>query len=339
MGACGMFKVPFRQSQWWLTILHGWQVFGIREFLVQRQISLVTMAETGRNAAQGVASPLSPRGESRMAEKISRATAEAYVGIAIAVFVGVFPVTWWAKIVLMVIVGGLAVDIAFRSPKTINLHWLKKVGLSLLSIGVLSVISYFPIRKQYVEDNAGTLDGDLHGAGEVFTNEKSRAVPAVEIGDSKSILYMTPSKPGQPVQPYFIPFPDAEFRTEYGKNGPMVSTTVRDGDGHIVATIDNNHWNVYPPYCSDKNYTDHALEILDASLHVVLQIRIFPNEVQVQGEWWDNQGKGLRIVKSPLELKPGALVLPLSQNNRKNDVLIKPIFRYPSKYHWREFLH
>lgn len=272
-----------------------------------------------------------------MAKKISRSTAEAYVGIGIAIFIGVFPVTWWIKIGLMLIAGCLAVDIAFRNPRTIQLSWLKKTALAASGVAFLAAFGYVPIHKQYAEDNANALDGDLHGAGEVFADGKSRGVPAVEIGDSESILYIAPPKPGEPVQPYFVPFPDAEFKTEYGKSGPLVSTTVRDGDGHIVATIENNHWNVYLPYCSDKNYTDDALEILDASLHVVLQIKIYPNTVQVQGEWWDNQGKGLRIVKSPLKSKPGGVVLPLSQRDRKNEVLIKPMFRYPSKYHWGKF--
>jgi hypothetical protein len=146
-------------------------------------------------------------------------------------------------------------------------------------------------KAQWRGKMAAALEGDLRGAGEIFTDGKVRGVPGIEMGDGGSFLWMLPPKPGQPVQPYFVPFPDAEFRTEYGKAGPLVSTTIRDGDGHIVAVMDSNHWNVYLPYCSDKNYTDDALEILDASFHVVLQIKIYPNVVQVQGEWWDNQGR------------------------------------------------
>jgi len=116
-----------------------------------------------------------------------------------------------------------------------------------------------------------------------------------------------------------------------------VTTTIRDGDGHIVADIKGNHWTIYPQFCADKNYTDSALEILDDSLHVVLQLQILNDRVRVQGEWWNNEGKGLRVVKSPVESKPGGLVLILGPKDKKNDVLIKPIFRYPSKHHWGEF--
>jgi hypothetical protein len=183
------------------------------------------------------------------------------------------------------------------------------------------------------EEMAAALEGDLRGATEVFDDGKLRITPMVQIGTTETILMLIPSNQ---LEPYFKPFPDAEFRVEFGRRGPVVSTTVRDSGGHIIATINKNHWRVYPPFCQEKNYTEDALEILDSSLHVVLQVKLLLDRVQVQGEWWDNQGHGIRISKSP-DPKRGQ-VAPLGPQIKRNEALIQHMFKYPSKYHWQEFV-
>jgi hypothetical protein len=183
------------------------------------------------------------------------------------------------------------------------------------------------------EEMAAALEGDLRGAGEVFDDGKLRITPMVQIGTTESILMLIPSNQ---LEPYFKPFPDAEFRVEFGRRGPVVSTTVRDSSGHIAATINKNHWRVYPPFCKEKNYTEDALEILDSSSHVVLQLKLLPDRVQVQGEWWDNQGHGLRISRSS-DPKRGQ-VIHLGPQIKRNGAIIQPMFKYPSKHHWQEFV-
>jgi hypothetical protein len=190
-----------------------------------------------------------------------------------------------------------------------------------------------PSDSQRREEMAAALEGDLRGAGEVYDDGKLRMTPMVQIGTTGSVLMLIPSNQ---LEPSFKPFPDAEFRVEFGRRGPIVNTTVRDSHSHIVATINKNHWRVYPPFCQEKNYTEDALEILDSSLHVVLQVKLLLDRVQVQGEWWDNQGHGLRISKSP-DPKLGQLTRSNPQIKR-NEALIQPMFKYPSKHHRQEFV-
>jgi len=190
-----------------------------------------------------------------------------------------------------------------------------------------------PADSQRREKMAAALEGDLRGAGDAFDDGKLRITPMVQIGTTESILELLPSSQ---LEPSFKPFPDAEFRVEFGRQWPLVSTTVRDSKGHIIATINKNHWRVYPPYCQEKNYTEDALEVLDSSLHVVLQLKLLQDRVQVQGEWWDNQGHGLRISRSS-DPKRGQLV-HLGPQVKRNEALIQPMFRYPSKQHWQEFI-
>lgn len=221
----------------------------------------------------------------------------------------------------------LLVQVHFGIPKKIPLRLLITLGLS----GIFLVSFYSLARGQWCEEKSALPEGNLIGAG--GTHYSNLATPWVQIGDSETKFIMAPQAT---IQPYFKPFPDAEFLVEGGSKGPLISTTVRDRLGNLVVEIKRSHWRVYPPYCSDKNYSKYAFEAKDSSGHVLLQIRLVPPMwIQVQGEWWNNEGKGIRILKS----KDGVHgeVIPLGSQNQHNDELIQPIFKYPSKEHWGEF--
>jgi len=254
---------------------------------------------------------------------------------ALAIFVGiVMPVTArWIGFAICVIVFSYSVLQTLQA--TEGLRGSIKLGLSTASAAIFSACCLGIAHGQWIHEQAEAKEGNLRGAGEAFRDQSSRMVPLVQVDNTGTIFMMATPKPGDVPAPYFQPFPDAAFEVESGKNGPLVSTTVRDSDGHIVVTISRNHWVVYPPFCQDKNYTDDALEVLDSSLHVVLQIRLLPNTVQVQGEWWDNQGSGLRIMKNPANPKAG-MAAALGTKIRHNELLIQPIFKYPSRDHWQE---
>jgi hypothetical protein len=213
---------------------------------------------------------------------------------------------------------------------------VKKTSMRVIQAATIIVGIAVEIAVLYpfwCQEQAAALEGDLLGAGpDLLPNG---ATPFLQVGDSKSMMIMLPQKE---VQPYFKPYPDAELLFESGSKGPLVSTTVRDRFGNLVVEIKQNHWRIYPPYCSDKNYTKYALEVKDSSGHVLLQLKLVggPPRVQVQGEWWSNEGKGLRVVKAKDGLR--GLVIPLVPENQHNDDLIQEIFRYPSKDHWREFV-
>lgn len=220
-------------------------------------------------------------------------------------------------------------------PSLAALPLVVKFSLGVGLTGFLIAGSYCPLRTVWRGEMAASLEGDLFGAGDEFMDGKSRVAPEVQIGDSESILVMEPS---EHPEPYFKPFPDAEFRVELGKKGPLVSTVIRDSEGHTVVSLERNHWRVYPPFCQDKNYTEDALEALDSSGHVIFQLRIpktRPPRVQVQVEWWDNQGSGLRIMRVPNG--NNGIIFRLGSKVKRNESLIPPIFLYPSANHWGEF--
>jgi hypothetical protein len=121
-------------------------------------------------------------------------------------------------------------------------------------------------------------------------------------------------------------------RVAWGANGwPVIDTEVRDRNGNLLVAVKNNHWQVYPQFCSDKNHTKDSLEVKDNSGHVVLQIRILADLIQLQGEWWSTESAGVRLMKAPD--KANGEIFRLAPNMQHTDSLISPMFEYPSAEH------
>jgi hypothetical protein len=105
----------------------------------------------------------------------------------------------------------------------------------------------------------------------------------------------------------------------------QLSTTVKDKAGNLIVKITDNHWEVSSNKadCWDKNYTDNMLEVKNGRDQIVLQVRILPNEVQLQGNWEDR------------DFQPHILMADGQYDDLKG---IKPIFKYPSGKYWSEFV-
>jgi hypothetical protein len=115
-----------------------------------------------------------------------------------------------------------------------------------------------------------------------------------------------------------------------------VSVKVRNVKGDLVAEMIRNEWKVSSS-AWDKNYTDDALEIRDSRGLVVLQVRVLPDVIQLQGEWWDESGHGMKMAKCILpDGSPGGCVVLMNPQYQPQDPIIEPIFQYPSDLHFGE---
>src|SRR5260370_19932572 len=127
-----------------------------------------------------------------------------------------------------------------------------------------------------------------------------------------------------------------------GKQGLTISHPIRDKARHLVVKVENNHWSVSPDHsvCWDKNYTKNSLEVKDGAEHVVLQIRILPDRIQLQGEWRDEFGHGMRLgaCSTPAGVTGCITLWNNPERERELEQLIEPMFKYPSREHWREFV-
>jgi len=205
---------------------------------------------------------------------------------------------------------------------------IRRAGDYLGQKGLDDVIA--AIRRSFAKelDLFGALTPDtpilLKGAG----------LPAhFEIGDSGTIFILEG-------------FGDKEFLPVLTSHGcrlvienidgqTKISTQIRDWSGSVVAELIRNEWKVSPATW-DRNYTKNALEVKDATGHIVLQVRALADRIQLQGEWWSPEGKGLRIVKSPYKDMPGGLFIFVNKEERDSHPTIEPIFKYPSRLHFGE---
>jgi hypothetical protein len=208
------------------------------------------------------------------------------------------------------------------------------VGLAFLFIASFHSVAY----KQWVEEQSlatsGYLCVDRSWRGVCYTTP----LPMIELGDSgSSFIYA-----GIPDEVEFSKFAyNVGLKLNRGPHGLEVTTKIRDKYGLVIAEIDKNHWTVKQSAIWDKNYTDSALEVLDARGQVILQIRFLPDRVRIQAEWRDEFGHGQRWSKcvAPDGVVHGCIT-PWGnvQTEQQNAQLIEPIFQYPSREHLGEFV-
>jgi hypothetical protein len=205
---------------------------------------------------------------------------------------------------------------------------LPNIGLAV-AISVVGWTSY--LHDQYRQQQAAATEGDLISPPPSSTLGKP-SIPKVEIGTSGVELVALGGKPSGTMIGFN--FESALWLTE-DKSGIRVSISVRDRGGNLVGEIVNNHWRVYPPFCSDKNYNKQSIEMKDSAGHVVLQLKLVQDAVQIQAEWRDQFGGGRRFVQAP----GGAISYYWHNQEEEEKVapnLIQPMFLYPSSQHWGE---
>jgi hypothetical protein len=120
-------------------------------------------------------------------------------------------------------------------------------------------------------------------------------------------------------------------------NGRLVcSTKVLDKSGNLLVDIDSNHWRTPErPQISDWNYTEDALAVVGPTGRVVLQMKLLADRLQIQGEWWNEVGVGVRLVKNP-HPEGGSLVQSLTLAHDPDEPRIEPMFQYPNTEHLSE---
>jgi hypothetical protein len=128
------------------------------------------------------------------------------------------------------------------------------------------------------------------------------------------------------------------LRVESFRGQIRVSTKITDEKDNVVAQIYDNEWNVSPSAAFDRNYNDHALEIIDAKGDVALQVNLLPDVVQIQGYWWVNLGPPNGVVRIYLKANDndssgGAQIVFVPRNAKDDPPKISPIFKYPSAEH------
>ncbi len=227
---------------------------------------------------------------------------------------------------------------------------------------VVAVWGFWPRRKKNVTPNTpAVLDnrggnyvgGDNIGSqttvhAPITINQGSKSAPSTgtlfstESGIARRMVQFGPNGPtigpsegdyrlnaGAPFLPYLR---ESHLTVELIDEQIKVSTDVKDKSGALVARLIQNEWEVAPPRIFARNYSKNALEVLGTDGDVVLQIKILPDRIKILGEWWDRDGRGIRIAGNGNEV---AMVI-LSHDTNTPFPKIEPMFRYPSETHLGE---
>ena len=220
------------------------------------------------------------------------------------------------------------------------------IGLAAMSA---AIAAFWPvISQQWRAEKSAYVEGDFEPP------RKAATLLNLEIGNSGSVIVIAPHSQlnlaGPPVN---LAGPNGlnigadqqaqGFRILYNaglsieiENGELLLTTpVRDREGHLVANIVRNHWSVTNS-CLDKNYTSDSLEVLDARGLVIFQVKLLPDRIQLQGEWRDEFGHGIRLVADKAGKGSSLTIWKDAQSELQYMQIITPMFKYPSRNHWGE---
>lgn len=202
--------------------------------------------------------------------------------------------------------------------------WLFMVLLLVLGSFLFVLAAW--VRPEAVPQNFGVLRPKYR---RVFAFGQQNIGRTFEIGDSGSMLTYTGPE-GTPAMKFAE---NSNLTIEERKGKLYVSTELLDLNGNLTAELKRNQWKVAPSTW-DRNYANDALEIRNPQGRVVLQVRLINDRVQLQGEWWNSSGRGVRLVKSPDPSHPGGLIVFLKTGNEAPQV--QPILEYPSDLHLGE---
>jgi hypothetical protein len=200
-----------------------------------------------------------------------------------------------------------------------------------VAIGILafSFAVFWPVvSHQWKAEKAAAVEGEIH------VRHKNKTPPArmVEVGASGGAPLVYTLQDDAAVPGVRI-LNDAGLRIDVEDGEIKVSTPIRDRQGNLVMYMDKNHWHV-TQHCLDKNYSDDSLEVLDGGGHVVFQMKLLADRVQLQGEWRDTLGNGVRLIAQP---KAGGIEIWHNIPGEASLIeFINTMFKYPSVNHWGE---
>jgi hypothetical protein len=207
-----------------------------------------------------------------------------------------------------------------------SIGWRVVAGLFIV-VG-LALIFWSEISRENMEEKSRVIEGMLRPQSTLNYPPKLD----VELGEKGAHLLIGPTTDVLHLSPRLKILYDSGFKIEQLNNRLYVTTPVRDKQGRLVANIVRNRWSVTSE-CLDKNFDKDSLEILDTRGLVVLYVKVFSDHVQIEGEWRDEFGHGIRLRKGTESY------MNFWQNSVQEEEgmeIIKPKFKYPSSLHLGE---
>jgi hypothetical protein len=209
--------------------------------------------------------------------------------------------------------------------------WL--VPTALVLILAVALVQVFITLGEQREKRAAAFTGTLRGRKIVLSGQ-AKVFPKLEIGDSGAILMYA----GPQGAPLLRIFEDTSLEIWLEDGKLKVSTQIRDKVGRLVAELRANEWTVKPERVWDRNYSDDALEVVDETGDVVLQVRLVEDRVQFAGKFYSRDGRGVGIGRMTTPLGTGGVFEITGPEHPVLQLHIEPLFNYPSRMHLGEII-
>ena len=214
--------------------------------------------------------------------------------------------------------------------------WLFRLAVGLMAVVVLAniiekALSYYAESK---DKSIAATSGKLKPITLLQHDERGPFVQ-VQIGENGGCIRFRNVKPTE--EGFFPLFRfinkglgDSELKVRQDKQGRLlVSVSLRDSMGSIVARISESEWQVNPNMAFDRNYTADAFEVVDQRGEVLLQLRLRHDRIQLQARFFDAHGHEAIL--------GGGMIKGFSPPEERNSaVSIRPMFKYPSALHLGE---
>jgi hypothetical protein len=202
------------------------------------------------------------------------------------------------------------------------------------SIGFLAASNSLAL-SMWMQEHSNEYSGELVAHHDPSTKRQNLPDTDVrfQIGPDGTQLIWTGTIPRADWSP-----PRSRLTMERVNGKLLLTADVRDKTNALIARIENNHWEVSPSNSWEHNYTDDSLEVKDKTGKVVLKTRVFQDRVQIEGEWWNEDGLGIRMLR-PYPYDPiatGPVFVISKQSNMPDEPSIQDMFQYPAKDHLGE---
>lgn len=226
--------------------------------------------------------------------------------------------------------------------------WKYVVGLVIFALVVIAlptILKWIDKKEEVATRKVPHNFGILVPKSElVFSLNGGGRIPFIQIGNSniifgpKGIPNIQPLNEGQGGA-YLMPaLNESQFKVESIEGKFRISTQLANYSGNWIAEIIRNEWRVAPPPGTwDRNYSDDSLEVINMQGRVVLQVKVLPDRIQLQGVWpagpeWKATGaRYIGIRQNPT--KPAEAQFNIISSDTVPDSewpTISRMFKYPS---------
>jgi hypothetical protein len=210
-------------------------------------------------------------------------------------------------------------NIGKRTGGFIRDHW---IAIASLIASIVTIVAFiFYLRDKKTEVTTGLLNKKIEATTGVLNAPTSGEVKYLSVGTTRFVI-------ASPDNVFLRDGESPVLSLRLVENRLLVSTTIRNAKGDIIAELRDNEWQLNKDSIFDRNYTDNALEVRDRQGKITLQAVHFGDTIHLAGIF--RCKNGWTTVLGPVE---GGAVMDIKPPGEEAQYDISAICEYPSERH------